>query len=105
MAHKVRRDMLGDELSSEPCWYILLDLYRSAALGWRVQITSLSPAIGAPHSTVRRWLSLLIGEGLIIRSDDPGDRRRSYVGLTPKGFILLEEYFRELRAQAKWPPS
>lgn len=103
MARLLRDEILGRELSSDACWYILLDLYRTDAGVAMVQITSLSPMIGFPQSTARRWTRQLIDDGMLVKSNDPMDRRRFYVGLSPAARAMMCRYFHELSSRGAPP--
>jgi len=104
MARRLAHEMLGPEGGADPPWYILLDLYRAQAVGRKVQITSLPPMIGATHSTAGRWTRRLIDQGLLVRIDDPADRRRSYVDVSPDTSELMRRFFATLGAKGV-PPS
>ncbi|GAA0328886.1 hypothetical protein GCM10009087_43880 [Sphingomonas oligophenolica] len=73
------------DLFGEPAWDILLDLLVADADGRRISITSASGAANVPPTTALRMIAILEERGLIERSDDPCDRRRSWVTLTDRG--------------------
>lgn len=105
MARALREQMIGAAAACDPPWYILLDLYRARGAGRKVQITSLSPMIGAPHSTAGRWARQLIAQGLLAKSGDPDDRRRAYVELSPSTLCAMRAYFEELATRGGAPPQ
>lgn len=74
-----------DGFSSSPAWDIMLDLIYSEQKGRTVSITSACIGAACPTTTALRWLRMLVRMALIERHEDPKDKRRSYVILTPKG--------------------
>jgi DNA-binding MarR family transcriptional regulator len=91
-ARREREKMLGSKLFGEPGWDMMLALYCLPARGERLTVTALALASGAKPTTGLRWQEALIEEGLIERSDDEKDKRRTFVRLTEKGRQLLEDY-------------
>jgi predicted transcriptional regulator len=99
-ARHLRQSIFPSELVMGPAWDIMLDLFVLAARAERIKITSLSPITGLPSSTAGRWARKLIGEGLVERRRDPGDRRRSYINLSETGRRLMSQYFTQLASRA-----
>lgn len=66
----------------DPAWDIALDLYVAGAEGRCVSASSASIASRTPMSTGLRCLDRMVEAGVVARTDDPGDARRSLVGLT-----------------------
>jgi DNA-binding MarR family transcriptional regulator len=68
LVRRARREVLGENLFSDPAWDILLELY-GAKLGDRhVTGSELARAIEAPQSTTTRWIAALQDRGLIERA-------------------------------------
>lgn len=90
-----RRDKIfGSEgLFGEPGWDILLDLFIAAKEGRRISVMSACIGAAVPSTTALRWISALEREGLLLRQDDPNDARRTYVDLSPRGYMAMVEYF------------
>ncbi|MGU3389935.1 winged helix DNA-binding protein [Sphingomonas sp. M1A8_2b] len=82
---KVRDDLLGTSLFSEPAWDILLDLFISDDDGLRLSVSAVCIGARAPSATALRYLTMLQDSGLIERTRDERDGRRSHVQLTPLG--------------------
>jgi len=92
-----RRDAAFGEdadLFGEPAWDILLDLLDADAHGRRISVTSASLASSVPATTGLRMIAILEERGLVARTHDPLDRRRSHVSLTGKGRALMQAALR-----------
>jgi hypothetical protein len=88
-----RSEALGGKLFADPAWDMLLELFAAAFAGQRVSVTALCIAANVPATTALRWLKILEGEGLAVRSDDPLDGRRSFVSLSKAGEAKLNAFF------------
>lgn len=82
-------------LFADPAWDILLDLFIGKIAGLRLSITSVCIASQVPSTTALRWIKQLEGEGLLLRTDDTTDHRRSFIELTDRAFDAMAAYFRE----------
>jgi len=82
------------DLFGEPAWDILLDLLDAEANGRRISITSASLAASVPATTGLRMIAILEERGLVVRTSDPQDRRRSHVSLTAKGRAAMHAALR-----------
>jgi DNA-binding MarR family transcriptional regulator len=90
---KVRGKYLPQELFSDPCWEMLLDLYEAQLSSEPVTVTGLGVNSGVPLSTALRRIGDLQHHGLVGRAEDAGDKRRSLVVLTEKGLQALDNFF------------
>lgn len=98
---RMRSRILPRALLGEPAWDMLLDLAAARGEGKQVSVTSLCIASGVPPTTALRWIGLLTEADLLCRSQDGGDRRRVFIGLTDKAVTALAGYF----AAAEMPLS
>jgi DNA-binding MarR family transcriptional regulator len=91
-AGQVRRDAFGDggRLFADPAWEMLLDLYVRGVERNRVSVSDACAAARVPQSTGLRWLGILHQAGLLNKSNDSRDRRRSYVELTAAAVEKIE---------------
>ncbi len=103
MARRLREEVIGGDLFSDPAWDILLDLYAALDRGDRVQLTSVASMAGVPPSTGRRWARKLVDRGLLEREKDRRDQRQTYVRLTAKGQEIMTVFM--VRLAAKGLPS
>lgn len=90
---RMRGQHFPTQLFSDPCWEMLLDLYDGYLAGAEVTVTSLGAASGAPLTTALRRMDQLKAHGLIERSEDIGDKRRTIVRLTQAGLEAVEGFF------------
>lgn len=79
----IRGGLFGEDIFFDPSWSILLDLYQRELEGRRVMVSDACAASGVPPTTGLRWLRLLEKRDFIVRTQDPTDRRRVFVALTP----------------------
>jgi DNA-binding MarR family transcriptional regulator len=103
-ARRLREEVLGAELFSDPAWDILLDVYAAEAKGGKIQISSLAPVNGVPSSTARRWAHKLIELGLLERERDDRDHRLSYIRLSRHGHERIVLFIKRLLAKGPPPP-
>lgn len=93
-----RDTIFGEAVMPEPAWEMLAELMRARLAGQHVSVTSLALSSRSPTTTALRRIEDLIQGGLAARVPDPGDRRRTYVELTPEGVsrmrLFLEGFAR-----------
>ena len=80
----------GGHLFVDPAWELLLDLYIEQAEHRRVSVTSACIAAQVPPSTALRWLDRLGGLGLVERTQDTVDGRKTFVALSAKAVRSME---------------
>jgi DNA-binding MarR family transcriptional regulator len=97
-ARRLRARYFRDDLFADPAWDMLLDLFRAELTHHRVAVSSLCVAAAVPPTTALRWLTTLVGAGLVIRRNDPHDARRVFVELSPEASASLRAYFAEVDA-------
>jgi DNA repair protein RadC len=92
----LRRQLLGhDELFGEPAWQMLLDLFIHDGDDVPLSMSALSAAAGIPSSSAMKLVQRLCDAGLLERTIDMFDRRRSLVRLAPEVAHKLRAYFAE----------
>lgn len=62
-------------------------------------VTGLSDHLGVTNAAASQMLERLVQQGLILRSEDPSDRRVKQIVLTDKG---LQVYQESIRARQGW---
>lgn len=85
-----RADVLGSDLTGDPAWDILLEIYLSLHSNKPLSITAASHLSGVAPTTSLRWIDLLSVRGLIDRNPDRHDKRRTWLTLTEKGVNVVE---------------
>lgn len=97
LRHRQQRARFFDpSLFADPAWDMLLDLTAAHGEGKQVSVTSLCIASGVPPTTALRWIGLLTEAQLLRRTQDGGDRRRVFIGLTDKAVAAMAGYFASL---------
>ncbi|QEA14995.1 MarR family transcriptional regulator [Novosphingobium ginsenosidimutans] len=96
-----RGDYFDEYLFAEPAWDILLDLYVAHVDEIRISVTSACLASSSPSTTALRWVAILEGQGLVKRTGDKADQRRTWVALTDLGVQKMTNYLRGKLASAR----
>lgn len=93
---RLRQQHFARSMFGEPGWDIILALYICDWAGARFTSATLSEHVGAPSSSVVRWLAYLDREGLTIRDEHPTDRRKSLITLSDKGRAKLDQFLQDI---------
>ena len=89
---RARARYFETSMFGEPVWDMLLALFCLQSRRTRLSVSGLSYAADVPQTTGLRWMRRLEKEGLIARTRDWRDGRRSFLHLTPKGEQLMRDY-------------
>jgi len=90
-ARRARAAVFGrPDLFGEPAWDLLLELFAAHHKGRQVSISSACIAAAVPATTALRWIDRLEHLGLLQRTRDKSDGRRSYISLAPATLDLME---------------
>lgn len=92
---KIQRALKLD-LSADPAWDIVLDLFIKQVDGVSVSVSSACLASSAPMTTSLRYLTALIKRGYIERRASPTDRRVFFVRLSEPTYDKLLSALAEL---------
>ena len=88
-----REDIFGiGDIFGEPAWDMLLDLYIAEQDRKALPVTSACIGAAVPTTTGLRWLNILEKQGLVERSNDPGDARRTFVRLSSRGVRAMNRF-------------
>ena len=96
-ARKIQRAVLRDVLAGEDLplleWQLMYSIARfgSCHLAHVTNQTSIDPAHGS------RAISALEQKGLVVRREDPENRRRKLISLTPDGIAVFERIWPRAR--------
>ena len=95
-----RDQFFNPDLFADPAWDIFLELYAAALGQQRTSVTKLCEAAAVPATTALRWIRLLEEQGLLTRSSDPMDARRSFMQLSARALKGMDAYFRTVPSAA-----
>ena len=80
----------------EPAWDMLLDLFIQGEEGRLVSVMSVTVAGAAPSTTGLRWLRAMERRGMVVRTHDRVDRRRTFVRLSEDAAAGVRLYLSSL---------
>lgn len=92
-ARSLRSRFLPADLFADPAWDILLDLTLAQIERRRVSVSSLCIAAHVPATTGLRFIQQMTARGMLVRVDDPNDRRRVFIELSPDTRAAMHAYF------------
>lgn len=95
---RIRRSHFGSAEMSGPVWDMMLDLMLAGTHGRVLSASDLATGAGVPLSSGLRMISGLERLGLVHRSIDERDRRRTIVRLTDIGTERMATYFEKIGA-------
>lgn len=70
------------DIFQDPAFDILLTLFVSGEEGHKMPISAVVLSGGTPPTTGLRWVTKLEKLGMLLREDDPFDKRRQFISLT-----------------------
>lgn len=92
----LRKQLLGNaDLFGEPAWDMLIDLFIHQSRGQPLSMSALCITAAIPTSSAMKLIQRLCDAGIVDRSPDAFDGRRSLVSLTPDVAHRLRAYFAE----------
>jgi len=91
-ARRLRDQYFATGLFADPAWDMLLDLFAARLEGMTVSVSSLCIAAAVPPTTALRWITAMTDAGLLMRREDPSDRRRAFIILTARAVTGMEGY-------------
>ena len=90
-----RARFFDEDLFGEPAWDMLLDFYIAYVVGRRISVTSACIASNVPHTTALRWLDVMEERGLLDRTPDRHDKRRTWIALTDAAYVKMCNFLEE----------
>ncbi len=96
-ARRMRDQFFPAPIFADPAWDMLLDLMAARLDKERVAVSSLCIAAAVPATTALRWIRTMTDHGFFVRTADPEDRRRVYIGLSDEAARAMAAYLRALR--------
>ncbi len=100
-ARRRRDQALGDfaDLVGEPVWDILLCLFSAHHNRSSISVSSACFAAGVPATTGLRCIARLEARNMVVRAEDPFDKRRHLLTLTETGRLAVAA---AVRAMPSW---
>lgn len=95
---RLRKNHFGGAHMSGAVWDMMLDLMLASSHGRTLSASDLATGAGVPLSSGLRMIAGLENLGLVRRSIDERDRRRSIVRLTDSGSERMASYFEMIGA-------
>lgn len=89
---QIRSKFFEAQMLTGPAWDILVDLACAGLQGRSVPTSSACASTQAPFSTALRHVTQLVEAGLVKRTIDPGDKRRTLLELEPETLELMTRY-------------
>lgn len=90
---KLRSKMISQDLFSDPCWDILMDVFSARLNDKNISVSAVATAGNMPHTTGLRYIDTLEKIGYIYRERDDWDGRRIFVKMTDDTFRMMKDYF------------
>ena len=84
---RIRSDLFGAGLFSDPAWDILLQLYAAKSRGGRLGLADIESDV--PRSTLARWASVLEERGFITCRIDPAEPAMLRLALSASGELRM----------------
>lgn len=92
----LRKQLVGStELFGEPAWDMLLDLFIHDCKGHQLSMSSLCATAGIPISSAMKLVQRLCEAGILERTPDIFDGRRTLMKIAPEVAHRLRAYFAE----------
>lgn len=92
-ARRLRDHYFGGGMFEDPAWDMLLDLFAAELEDARVSVSSLCIAAAVAPTTALRWIARMTEAGLLLRENDPDDRRRAFMHLSPDARGAMRRYW------------
>lgn len=89
---QIRSKFFDAQILNGPAWDILIDLAAAGLQGRPVPTSSACASTQAPFSTALRHVNQLVEAGLVKRTIDPGDKRRTLLELEPEALEQMTRY-------------
>jgi hypothetical protein len=91
-SRRMRSDYFNGSLLIDPAWDMLLDLFILKIRGRRVSAAGLCLATNIPESTARRWIDVLVKEGLLCREPSNKEEAAAIIEISPQGFEQMRRF-------------
>jgi DNA-binding MarR family transcriptional regulator len=92
---RAREKYFPDGYFNGSLWDILLELDRAERRGSRYSVSDVGVDSKIPLTTALRYLVTVECDGMIVRTVDPKDRRRTHVTLTAEARAAIDQSFND----------
>ncbi|MGL4312503.1 MAG: winged helix DNA-binding protein [Sphingomonas sp.] len=89
---RLRDRYFPGDLFADPVWDILLELTAAKLDRKSVPMSALCAAAAVPTTTALRHIHDLESLKLVVRHNDPNDKRRAFIELSPEAFEAMMAY-------------
>jgi FixJ family two-component response regulator len=97
-SRRLQSELLPMDIFGDPAWFMLLELALIERSGKRTSVSGLCMSAHTSQATALRRIQDMIEADLIVRHEDTGDRRRSYVSLSPNAHMRLNQFLDRIAA-------
>jgi FixJ family two-component response regulator/predicted transcriptional regulator len=88
---KQRSEFLPQEMFGDPAWFMFLELAHLERSGKATSVSGLCMSANISQTTALRRIQDMVEAGLIVRHEDPRDKRRSHINLTTEANERLNQ--------------
>lgn len=86
-----RSELLPQEMFGDPAWFMFLELALLERSGKATSVSGLCMSANISQTTALRRVQDMVEAGLIVRHEDPRDKRRSHINLTTEANERLNQ--------------
>ena len=100
---RVREAYIACDHFGEPVWDMLLDLFDHTVRAKPISITSACMAAHCPPTTALRHIESLVKDGMLSRTPDPEDGRRSLLKLSDETLVSVGSFLMSMISNGAEP--
>ena len=104
----IRARFFDRTLFADPVWDILLALHRAELRQRRVTVSTCCSAANVPPTTALRCITKLCDRGIVLRTPDPLDARRTFLSLASEASSAMQSFlqaFNDMAAEGAFQPE
>jgi DNA-binding MarR family transcriptional regulator len=95
---RARDNAFESGLFADPAWDIFLHLFVAGELGQATSVNDVCIAAAVTPTTAVRWMSALENKGLVVKTRDDRDDRRTTIRLTDQTFADMRKHLGSIAA-------
>jgi DNA-binding MarR family transcriptional regulator len=93
-----RDNKFENGLFADPAWDIFLHLFVAGEMGQETSVNDACTAAAVAPTTALRWISALEKKGLVVKSFDDRDDRRTNLRLADQTLLEMRDHLRSIAA-------